>query len=94
MDLLHGPIASPRTGVHMRADSVYYCRIGRETFLLLRALRAGASVAEAVTQAFKKTKLTAEGQAEILRESFAHASELSWLCPRLENTENPSTLVM
>ena len=94
MDLLHGPIASPRTGVHMRADSVYYCRIGRETFLLLRALRAGASVAEAVTQAFKKTTLTAEGQAELLRESFAHASELSWLCPSLENTENPSTLVM
>jgi hypothetical protein len=80
--------------VHRFEDSVYYRRIARETFLLLRALRAGASVAEAVTQAFKKTNLTAEGQAELLRESFAHASELSWLCPRLENTENPSTLVM
>jgi hypothetical protein len=80
--------------VHRFEDSVYYRRIARETFLLLKALRAGASVAEAVTQAFKQTKLTAEGQAQLLRESFAHASELSWLCPRLENTENPSTLVM
>ena len=80
--------------VHRFEDSVYYRRIARETFLLLRALRAGASVAVAVTQAFKQTTLTAEGQAELLRESFAHASELSWLCPSLENTENPSTLVM
>jgi hypothetical protein len=80
--------------VHRFEDSVYYRRIARETFLVLKALRAGASVAEAVTQAFKQTKLTAEGQAQLLRESFAHASELSWLCPRLENAENPSTHVM
>jgi hypothetical protein len=80
--------------VHRFEDSVYYRRIAQETFLLLRALRAGASIAEAVTQAFEKATLTAEGQAELLRESFAHASELSWLCPSLENTENPSTLVM
>jgi hypothetical protein len=80
--------------VYRFEDSVYYRRIARETFLLLRALRAGASVAEAVTQAFEKATLTAEGQAELLRESFAHASGLSWLCPRLENTENSSTLVM
>jgi Putative DNA-binding domain len=80
--------------VHRFEDSVYYRRIARETFLLLRALRAGISVAEAITQAFEKTRLTGDGQAELLRESFAHASELSWLCPRLENTENPSTLVM
>jgi hypothetical protein len=80
--------------VHRFEDSVYYRRIARETFLLLRALRAGASVAGAVTQAFTKTNLTAEGQAKLLRESFAHAAELGWLCPRLENTENPSTLVM
>jgi hypothetical protein len=31
-------------------------------------------------KAFEKSKLSVEGQAEFLRESFAHASELGWLC--------------
>jgi len=66
--------------VHRFEDSVYYRRIDRETFLLLSALRSGASVLEAVTRAFEKTKLNAEQQANVLRESFAHASELGWFC--------------
>jgi hypothetical protein len=66
--------------VHRFDDSVYYRRIGRETFLLLSALRSGASVSESVTLAFEKTKLNAEEQATVLRESFAHASELGWFC--------------
>lgn len=66
--------------VHRFDDSVYYRRIDRETFLLLSALRSGASVYEAVTSSFEKTKLSAEEQANVLRESFAHASELGWFC--------------
>jgi Putative DNA-binding domain len=66
--------------VHRFDDSVYYRRINREAFLLLSALRSGASVSEAVTRAFEKTKLNAEEQANVLRESFAHASELGWFC--------------
>jgi hypothetical protein len=66
--------------VHRFDDSVYYRRIGRETFLLLSTLRSGASVSESVTLAFEKTKLNAEEQATVLRESFAHASELGWFC--------------
>jgi hypothetical protein len=80
--------------IHRFQDSVYYRRIARETFLLLKALRSDATVAEAVQQAFEKTKLTAEEQNELLRESFAHASELGWLCQCVENGEKPSTLVM
>jgi hypothetical protein len=60
---------------------VYYRRIERETFQLLRALRDGASVAEAAAQAFEASKLTPAGQADCLRESFSLASELGWLCP-------------
>jgi hypothetical protein len=72
--------------VHRFEDSVYYRRIDRETFLLLSALRSRASLSEAVTQAFEKTKLNAEGQANVLRESFAHASELGWFClPQAED---------
>lgn len=66
--------------VHRFDDSVYYRRIDREAFLLLSALRSGASVSKAVTRAFEKTKLNAEEQANVLRESFAHASELGWFC--------------
>jgi putative DNA-binding protein len=66
--------------VHRFEDSVYYRRIGRESFALLSALRAGASVAGAITRAFERSTLTPEGQADLLRESFAHASELGWFC--------------
>jgi hypothetical protein len=67
--------------VHRFDDSVYYRRIDRETFLLLSALCSGATVSKAVALAFEKTKLDAEAQANLLRESFAHASELGWFCP-------------
>jgi hypothetical protein len=77
--------------VHRFEDSVYYRRIARETFLLLGALRSDASIAEAVTRAFEEAKVTAKGQAELLRESFALASELGWLCPSVENGRNHST---
>jgi hypothetical protein len=79
--------------VHRFEDSVYYRRIDRETFLLLSALRSGCSVAEAVTQAFGKTKLNAEEQANMLRESFAHASELGWFCGS-QSEEGSEALVM
>jgi hypothetical protein len=79
--------------VHRFEDSVYYRRVDRETFLLLSALRSGASVSEAVTLAFEKTKLNTEEQANVLRETFAHASELGWFCsPQDEN--DFETLVM
>jgi hypothetical protein len=67
--------------VHRFNDSVYYRRVERETLLLFRALRAGATIEKAIAQAFAKTRSTDEEQAALLRESFAHASELGWLCP-------------
>ena len=79
--------------VHRFEDSVYYRRIGRETFLLLSTLRSGASVSEAVTQAFQRTKLNAQAQANVLRDSFAHASELGWFCSHFAEDDS-ETLVM
>jgi hypothetical protein len=79
--------------VHRFEDSVYYRRVDRETFLLLSALRSGASVSEAVTLAFEKTRLNAEEQANVLRESFAHASELGWFCAPYAEDESEA-LVM
>lgn len=67
--------------VHRFDDSVYYRRIDREAFLLLISLQSGATVSEAVARAFEKTKLNAAEQADVLRGTFAHASELGWFCP-------------
>jgi hypothetical protein len=80
--------------VHRFDDSVYYRRVERETLLLFSALRAGASIAEAIGQAFAETRLASEEQAALLRESFAHASELGWLCPPPEGSEEIRGLVM
>jgi hypothetical protein len=79
--------------VHRFDDSVYYRRIGREEFLLLSALRTGATVSEALTHAFKKTKLNSEEQATVMREGFGHASELGWFCSQFAEN-NSDSLIM
>ena len=79
--------------VHRFEDSVYYRRIDRETFLLLSAMRSGASVSEAVTVAFEKTRLNAEEQANVLRESFAHASQLGWFCTPYAEDESEALII-
>ena len=75
--------------VHRFDDSVYYRRVDRETFLLLSALRSGATVSKAVALAFEETKLNVEAQANLLRESLAHASELGWFCPPCDRALAP-----
>lgn len=73
--------------IHRFEDSVYYRRIERETFLLLNALRDGSTVADAARQSFESSSRTPAEQSELLRDSFAHASEMGWLCPRTCTTE-------
>jgi hypothetical protein len=80
--------------VHRFNDSVYYRRIEKESFALLSALQAGATVAEAATRAFENSKLTPEGQADLLHESFAHASELGWFCRQLSDGNGSTLLLM
>ena len=78
--------------VHRYEDSVYYRRLRREAFLLLSSLHSGTTLSEAVGHAFEKAKLNVEQQAAILRESFAHASELGWFC--LPGAEEDSRLLV
>ena len=61
--------------------------------MLLNALRSGEPIAEAATQTFKKTKLKAGEQADLVRESFALACELGWLCLH-RDSDRESTLVV
>lgn len=80
--------------VHRYDDSVYYRRLEKETFLLLRALRSGASLAVAALHAFAKSKLTSDAKDTLLQESFSHASQLGWLCPLNEANSELTDLVM
>jgi hypothetical protein len=66
--------------VHRFEDCVYYRRIEREEFLLLADLRDGDSIATAIERAFEGSKLAPDLQAAKIREYFAHAAELGWLC--------------
>jgi hypothetical protein len=66
--------------VHRFDDLVYYRPLPREEYLLLCALRNGASISAAVATALAASRLETQEQAEIIQQSFAHASELGWLC--------------
>ncbi len=66
--------------VHRFDNSVYYRRIDREAFLLLSSLRQQHTLAESIELAFAGSKLSPEGQAQKIQESFAHAAELGWFC--------------
>jgi hypothetical protein len=66
--------------VHRFEDSVYYRRIDHEEYLLLSALEQRLSLSQAVEAAFTNTERTEEDQAERIRQYFAHAAELGWLC--------------
>ncbi len=68
--------------VHRFDNSVYYRRIEREAFLLLSAIREGNSIANVIDKAFLKSRLKPHEQAAIVRDCFAHASELGWLAVR------------
>lgn len=66
--------------VHRYDDAVYYRRIDQEAYLLLAALREGATIAEAIPQAFASSALAPSEHAAKIQQYFAHASELGWFC--------------
>lgn len=66
--------------IHRFENDVYYRRIDREAFLLLSALREGATLGVSIETAFSDSTLSATQQAEKIQEYFAHAAELGWFC--------------
>ena len=66
--------------VHRFENSIYYRRIDREAWLLLSALQQRQTLANAIDSAFSGSKLSAENQAEKIKEYFAHAAALGWFC--------------
>lgn len=66
--------------VHRFDNSIYYRRIDREAFHLLRSLQQQHTLACALELAFADSKLSTERQAQKIQEYFAHAAELGWFC--------------
>jgi hypothetical protein len=66
--------------VHRLDDLVYYRRIEREAFRMLSALRDGASIADAIENAFSGGDFAEEKLARKIQEYFTHAAQLGWFC--------------
>lgn len=72
--------------VHRYDNSVYYRRIEREAFLLLRSIQSGEPLAVAIETSFHESTYSAEDQVGKIQEYFAHAAELGWFCQDAESS--------
>ncbi|MDE3105191.1 MAG: putative DNA-binding domain-containing protein [Acidobacteriota bacterium] len=70
--------------VHRWQDTVYYKRITREDFQLLRAIRGGSTLMESIEAAFAGSTLQDEARAAYLQSAFQHWMAMGWLCPAQE----------
>jgi hypothetical protein len=68
--------------VHRFDNSVYYRRIDREAYRLLRSLQQHRTLGESLEAAFAESRMAPERQAAKIQEYFAHAAELGWFCHR------------
>lgn len=74
--------------VHRFEDSVYYKRLPREDYLLLRAFDQGRSLGEAIEAAFAESNLPAADRAAHLQSSFQYLMQMGWLCtPRTTESQ-------
>lgn len=64
--------------VHRVDDSVYFRRIEREEFAILRSLRDGKSLGSAIEVAFRKSRASAEERAGLVRRCFQNWATLGW----------------
>ena len=66
--------------VHRVDDSVYFRRIEREEFVILRALGDGKSLGKAIEAAFRKSRVPSAERAESVRKWFQNWAALGWFC--------------
>jgi len=65
--------------VHRHENSVYYKRLDREDYLLLKALLSGASIGDAIDTAFAESTMPEEKRGRWLQQVFASWSSLGWV---------------
>jgi hypothetical protein len=66
--------------VHRMDFSVYFRRLEREEFLLLRAFTGGKPLDSAIALAFRKSSIPADKRPETVREWFQNWAALGWFC--------------
>jgi hypothetical protein len=66
--------------VHRLDESVYFRRLDREEFHILRALRGGKSLAQAIDMGFRGSKTPISERAEAVQKWFQHWATLGWFC--------------
>ena len=64
--------------VHRHESSVYYKRLDREDYLLLKALLSGASIGDAIDAAFVQSAIPEDDRGRWLQLVFASWSTLGW----------------
>jgi hypothetical protein len=64
--------------VHRHENSVYYKRLPREDFRLLRSLLAGEPIGRAIETAFEGSSLAEDGRGAFLKDAFASWATLGW----------------
>jgi hypothetical protein len=66
--------------VHRLEDSVYFRRLDREEFVVLRELRAGKTVHRAVESALRKSAISADDRPGTVQHWFQTWAALGWFC--------------
>jgi hypothetical protein len=66
--------------VHRHDDTVYYKRLSREDFLLLRALEQDQSLGEAIEGAFADSTVAEVDRPALIQSAFHHWMQMGWLC--------------
>jgi hypothetical protein len=64
--------------VHRHENSVYYKRLDREDYLLLKSLLAGSSIGNAIDAAFAESAIPEDERSSWLQQTFASWSALGW----------------
>jgi hypothetical protein len=67
-------------GVHRYQNAVFYKRLDREEYELLRALDSGNSLGEALDQAFSSSAIPEDERPARVQAWFANWAELGWFC--------------
>ena len=66
--------------VHRVDDSVYFRRMEREEFIILRALRDGKPLGRAIASAFGKSRVPANERLGLVQRWFQNWATLGWFC--------------
>jgi hypothetical protein len=66
--------------VHRLDDSVYFRRLEREEFVVLKELRAGKTLHRAIESALRKSAISAEDRPETVQHWFQTWAALGWFC--------------